>query len=303
MDGILLVMKPPGMTSFDVVAWLRNLTRIKKIGHAGTLDPSACGLIPVCFGKGTKAIEYFQRFDKSYRAEMVLGITTNSQDGDGEIIEESSIRPDMDTIIGVLKGFNGEYEQVPPMFSAVKINGKRLYELARKGIEVERRGRKVSINNLKLLYSKIDIKNPVLRFDVSCSKGTYIRTLCHDIGQKLGCGAYMSFLVRTQVGPFSLYEGSTLEEIKKYCLEGSLSSALKPTDTLFMDYPAIVFDKNTAKKYMNGLSVGYMGDEEISSVGNVRVYIETGLFLGIGSVSFDNGNVIIKSKKLLTRYP
>jgi tRNA pseudouridine55 synthase len=303
MDGILLVIKPPGMTSFDVVAWLRTLTGIKKTGHAGTLDPSACGLIPVCFGKGTKTIDYFQRFDKSYRAEMVLGISTNSQDGDGEIVEESSIRPDMNTILRVLQEFAGEYEQIPPMFSAVKINGKRLYELARKGIEIERRGRKVSINSIKLLYSKMDLKNPVLRFDVSCSKGTYIRTLCHDIGQKLGCGAYMSFLVRTQVGPFSLSEGFTLEEIKKYCYEGRLSQALLSTDTLFMDYPAIIFDKSDIKKYINGLSVQYTGKEINPTVSNVRAYTEAGLFLGIGSVSIDNGNMVIKSEKLLAKCP
>lgn len=303
MDGILLVIKPPKMTSFDVVAWLRNLTGVKKTGHAGTLDPSACGLMPVCFGKGTKAIEYFQRFDKSYSAEMVLGISTDSQDGDGEIVNECVVRPDMDAIQDVFREFTREYEQIPPMFSAVKINGKRLYELARKGIEVERKGRKVNIHSLKLLRTKMDLKNPILCFEVSCSKGTYIRTLCHDIGQKLGCGAYMSFLTRTRVGPFSLCEGLTLEEIKKRSSEGTLRSVLKSTDTLFMNFPAVIIEQNIIKKYMNGMSVICNGEEGYPDESNVRAYSETGLFLGLGSVSFDNGDMIVKSEKMLTKYP
>jgi len=302
MDGILLIIKPPDMTSFDVVAWLRNLTGVKKIGHAGTLDPSACGLIPVCLGKATKTIEYFQNFDKSYRAEMVLGISTNTQDGDGEVVEESDIRPDIDAINTALLNFTGEYEQIPPMFSAVKINGKRLYDLARKGIEVERKGRKVYIKAIKLLYSDLELKNPVLRFDVSCSKGTYIRTLCHDIGKNLGCGAYMSFLIRTQIGPFSIDEGLTLEEIKKLCLEKSLNSALKPMDSLFMDYPDVFMDDGLVKKYINGVPVPLTGNIFTDNL-RVRVYSETGSFLGIGFVFPDNGSMMIKSEKLLIKHP
>lgn len=303
MDGILLVIKPPDMTSFDVVAYLRSLTGEKKIGHAGTLDPSACGLIPVCLGKATKTIEYFQNFDKTYVAEMVLGITTNTQDGDGEIVEESDARPDIDHIKAVFRDFTGEYEQIPPMFSAVKVKGKKLYDLARKGLEVERAGRRVNIKSIRLLYSNLDLKNPVIRFEVSCSKGTYIRTLCHDIGKSLGCGAYMSFLVRTQTGPFSICEGLTLEEIKKRCSKETLNSALKPMDTLFMDYSAVIVNDGSMKKYINGIAVQLTGNETYPGKSRVRVYSEKGLFLGIGKVFPDNGNKMIRSEKLLINYP
>ncbi|NLY19601.1 MAG: tRNA pseudouridine(55) synthase TruB [Clostridiaceae bacterium] len=303
MDGILLVIKPPDMTSFDVVAWLRSLTGVKKIGHGGTLDPSACGLIPVCFGKATKTIEYFQNFDKVYRAEMILGISTNTQDGDGEIVEESDIRPDIDAINAVFRDFTGEYEQIPPMFSAVKIKGKKLYELARKGIEIERKERKVNIKSLKLLHAELDLKNPVLRFEVRCSKGTYIRTLCHDIGKTLGCGAYMSFLVRTQAGPFSVCEGLTPEEIKGLCAENALNSALKPMDVLFTDYSSVIVDDSQIKKYVNGMPVMIKGNKSSHGKSRVRVYSEKGLFLGIGLVFPDDGNIMIRSEKLLVKNP
>lgn len=299
MDGILLVIKPPGMTSFDVVAWIKKVTGNKKAGHAGTLDPGACGLLPVCIGKATKAMEYFQNHDKAYRAEMILGITTDTQDGEGAITEKNSTKPEIGAISAVMEEFIGECEQIPPMFSAVKSGGKRLYDLARKGIEVERGSRKVNIYNITLLSANMDAEYPVVRFDVSCSKGTYIRTLCHDIGQKLGCGAYMSFLVRTRVGIFSLSDGLTLEEIKKRSHEGSLDSAFYSVDILFGDYPGVYLDINNTKKFINGAAIEYRGKETYSNGSFARVYNEAGLFLGLGVMFIDNSeNIMIKPEKL-----
>lgn len=193
MNGLILVIKPPGMTSFDVVAYLRGILKVKKIGHAGTLDPAAGGLLPICLGKATKAIEWFMDFDKSYRAEMVLGVVTDTQDAEGNIIEKNQVTVDINTIKETVNSFVGKYKQTPPMFSAVKINGKRLYDLARQGKEVQRKARQVEIFNIAGVNVKQDYESTIVRFDVDCSKGTYIRTLCHDIGQRIGCGAHVLF--------------------------------------------------------------------------------------------------------------
>ncbi|HEY8500668.1 MAG TPA: tRNA pseudouridine(55) synthase TruB, partial [Clostridia bacterium] len=191
MNGILLLIKPPNMTSFDVVAWLRKITGIKKIGHAGTLDPAACGLLPVCIGKAARTLPWFSEFDKSYRVEMVLGIATDTYDSEGSILCENPVKPDNSHIKSVISEFTGEIDQIPPMYSAVKVSGKRLYDLAREGIEIERKARRVAIYDIDILDIKNEGPYPVVRFDVKCSKGTYIRSLCNDIGLKLGCGAHM----------------------------------------------------------------------------------------------------------------
>lgn len=296
MNGILLVLKPPGMTSFDVVAWLRGIFRVKKIGHAGTLDPAAAGLLPVCIGKATGTIDWFQDFDKSYRAEMVLGITTDTQDGEGEILQRNSVEVDADRLCSVMHGFIGEYEQIPPMYSAVKINGKRLYELARQGMELDRKSRPVKITSLKLINCKMDLEHPVVRFDVSCSKGTYIRTLCADIGQKLGCGAYMSFLVRTRVGPFHMADAFTLEEIQRYRNEDKLSSLLLPLDVVFEKYPALVPDERDLKRFLNGAA--FEAEQYGVEAGFVRIYSKPDSFAGLGTASVQNGKYLVKPRKL-----
>jgi tRNA pseudouridine55 synthase len=257
MDGILLVLKPPGMTSFDVIAWLRGITGIKKIGHAGTLDPAAVGLLPVCIGKATKTIGWLQDFDKSYRA----GIITNTQDQEGEILQRNKVELDKGELLQTFDLFIGEYEQLPPMHSAIKVNGKRLYELARQGVELHRKKRKVHISKLTLIDAKLDRENPVVLFDVSCSKGTYIRTLCADIGQKIGCGAYMSFLIRTGVGPFSIEKALTLEEIKRASEEGNLSSALLPVDIVFQKYPGVSLSSKDLLRFTNGAPVELMQED------------------------------------------
>ncbi len=300
MDGILLVIKPPDMTSFDVVAWLRKISGVRKIGHAGTLDPAACGLLPVCIGKATKAIEAFQNYGKSYRAEMVLGVVTNTQDGEGQIIEEKSVFLMPGDVESVLSEFVGNYEQVPPMFSAVKINGKRLYDLARQGIEVERKGREVTITALKLLDIKTDGNHPVVRFDVNCSKGTYIRTLCHDIGKKLGCGAHMSFLIRTMVGPFRLEKAVTLEEIEKCKSEGMLQSVLISADVLFQDYSPVYLKDMEIKRFVNGALVVCEAKKPETCSEKVRIYSDSSHFVGLGTVSYNNGSMLIKPEKLFS---
>lgn len=298
MDGILLVIKPPDMTSFDVVSYLRGLLKIKKIGHAGTLDPAACGLLPVCIGKATKSIDWFQDFDKSYRTEMVLGLTTDTQDAEGKTINEVKVEVDDTTIVNTINTFVGEYAQIPPMYSAIRIKGQRLYDLARQGIEVERNPRDVYISKIDTLEIKKNKDITSVRFDADCSKGTYIRTLCHDIGQKLGCGAHMSFLVRTRVGDFSITDGVTLEEVKKRQEEGALSSILKSVDLLFLNYKRVVIDRDMTKKFLNGAFVS-LEEHNLLEVGKTaRVYFEDGTFIGLGKVSCDGDRKKIKASKL-----
>lgn len=298
MDGILLVIKPSDMTSFDVVSYLRGIFKIKKIGHAGTLDPAACGLLPICLGKATKAIDWFQDFDKSYRAEMVLGLITDTQDAEGNIIEENEVYVDRTTVVNTINAFVGEYAQVPPMYSAIKIKGRKLYELARQGIEVERKARNVYISKIDALEIKENSDKTTVRFDVDCSKGTYIRTLCHDIGQKLGCGAHMSFLVRTRVGQFSLADGITLEDIKKHQEEETLASILKPIDLLFQNYEKVIIDRALMKRFLNGAYV-FLNKYDFSQMEKtVRVYSENDIFLGLGKVFVDGERKKMKVEKL-----
>lgn len=298
MDGILLVIKPPDMTSFDVVSYLRGLLKIKKIGHAGTLDPAACGLLPVCIGKATKSIDWFQDFDKSYRTEMVLGLTTDTQDAEGKTINEVKVEVDDTTIVNTINTFVGEYAQIPPMYSAIRIKGQRLYDLARQGIEVERNPRDVYISKIDTLEIKKNKDITSVRFDADCSKGTYIRTLCHDIGQKLGCGAHMSFLVRTRVGDFSITDGVTLEEVKKRQEEGALSSILKSVDLLFLNYKRVVIDRDMTIKFLNGAFVSLEEHNLLEVDKTARVYFEDGTFIGLGKVSCDGDRKKIKASKL-----
>ncbi len=296
MNGILLVLKPPGMTSFDVVSWLRGGFGVKRIGHAGTLDPAAVGLLPVCIGKAAKTIDWFQEFDKAYRAEMVLGITTNTQDGEGDILRQAAVSLHVDKLQAALNAFIGEYEQLPPMFSAVKVNGKRLYELARRGEEVARKTRKVTITRLHMLSAQLELEHPVVRFDVTCSKGTYIRTLCSDIGEKLGCGAYMSFLIRTRVGPFFIENAHTLEKIKNCSEEGTLASLLLPADTVFTRYPAVFADDPQLVRFINGAEINA---EAFQITGEtVRVYDKQGSFIGLGRLFTVNDQKMMRAYKL-----
>lgn len=227
MNGMLNVLKPPGMTSHDVVYWLRKTTGQKKAGHTGTLDPGAAGVLPVCLGKATKVIEYLPD-QKQYRAEIVFGRSTTTQDSFGRTVEKfetSGLEPGI--LEQNLAGFRGCIEQIPPMVSAVKHKGKKLYELARIGIEVERKPRAVHIYELTLIsFSNRNPEAPRAIIDVHCSAGTYIRTLCHDLGNRIGCGAYMSFLLRTKAGAFSLENTVTLEKILEKSQNGTIGEVM-----------------------------------------------------------------------------
>lgn len=222
MDGVINIYKEAGWTSFDVVAKMRGILKIKKIGHTGTLDPAATGVLPVCIGKGTKKVESFMADDKVYRAVMLLGVTTDSQDMTGEILTETEVNADESRILDAIRSFIGGYDQLPPMYSAKKVGGKKLVDLARKGVEVERKPRFVNIMGIDI--ESVDL--PRVTMKVTCSKGTYIRTLCHDIGQKLGCGAAMESLVRTRVGRFRIEDAVKLGELQKLADEDRLEEVV-----------------------------------------------------------------------------
>lgn len=225
MDGIIVVNKPKDWTSFDVVAKIRNLTKTKKVGHSGTLDPMATGVLPVFLGRATKSIKYFFDGDKGYIAEMTLGIATDTLDAEGKIIKNSKVKCQISDVESALKKFNGELLQIPPMHSAVKISGQRLYKLARKGLTVKREPRRVTIHNIKLLnYENGD--NPRASFEVLCSKGTYIRQLVSDVGDDLACGAHLSKLMRTYARPFHITQALDMETIITMAKNGKLDTVV-----------------------------------------------------------------------------
>ncbi|MBR4723262.1 MAG: tRNA pseudouridine(55) synthase TruB, partial [Clostridia bacterium] len=211
MNGIIVIDKPIGKTSHDMVSFVRRLTGIKKVGHTGTLDPDATGVLPICIGRATKAADMLTVSDKAYRTQLVLGKTTDTQDASGKVLKERQVMVTQADIEETVSQFIGEISQIPPMFSAIKKGGKKLYELARQGISVEREPRKVTIYDI--VIEEINLDNKTVTLDISCSKGTYIRTLCEDIGEKLGCGAYMNSLVRTKSAGFTLSDSYTQEEL------------------------------------------------------------------------------------------
>lgn len=248
MDRIINILKPPNMTSHDVVGRLRRLTRIKRIGHTGTLDPMAAGVLPVCIGKATKIIEYFEQDSKTYRCEITLGASTDTEDAWGTILESSDHMPSVEELRSSIMGFVGEIDQIPPMYSALKINGKKLYELAREGKVVEREARRRTIHSITII--RMDLDQKTVLFDVKCSKGTYIRTLCHDIGMQLGSYAHMSFLMRTESGQFALENSVTIEQLKNAEDVEKYSQSVEETFSTFgrIDVP-IEFEK----QIINGL--------------------------------------------------
>lgn len=250
MNGILNVYKEKGYTSHDVVAKLRGILHEKKIGHTGTLDPDAVGVLPVCVGKATKVCDILTDRDKTYTAVVCLGMTTDTLDMSGEVQQVREVRVSEEDIRKALGDFRGEITQIPPMYSAVKVNGKRLYELARKGQEVERRERRVTIH--ELILQSVNLEDNEFSLEVSCSKGTYIRSLCHDIGQKLGCGAVMKDLVRTRVGQFRIEEAKKLQEIEDFCRCQDPASLLQPIDSVFSEFPSGHVAEAAMKYLRNG---------------------------------------------------
>lgn len=248
MDGIIVVHKEKGFTSFDVVAKLRGILKQRKIGHTGTLDPDATGVLPVCLGCATKLCDMLTDTTKVYEAELLLGITTDTQDTSGTILEERAVEVTEEEVRNVIATFVGEQKQIPPMYSALKVDGKKLYELAREGKTVERKARDIRIDNIEVL----EVALPKVRMVVTCSKGTYIRTLCHDIGTKLGCGGAMASLIRRKTAGFVLEEAKTLEEIESIMKAGDINSIIKGVDTVFEGYPKAVVKEDCLKAVQNG---------------------------------------------------
>ena len=248
INGIINIYKEAGFTSHDVVAKLRGIVRQKKIGHTGTLDPDAVGVLPVCLGNATKLCDLMTDKSKEYEVCMRLGVTTDTQDMSGTVISEAAVTADTAAIETAIMGFVGGYEQIPPMYSALKVNGKRLYELARQGKEVERHPRHVDIPYIRIM----DIESPYARFVVGCSKGTYIRTLCADIGERLGCGAAMESLKRTRVGNFRIEDALTLSEIEALVKQGDCEKVVMAPDSIFMDYEGASVKPEAQGALLNG---------------------------------------------------
>lgn len=284
-DGIINVYKERGFTSHDVVAKLRGILRQKKIGHTGTLDPEAEGVLPVCLGSATKVCELLTDKEKTYRAVLLLGVTTDTQDATGTVLKETPVACEQEAVRDCIASFVGEQDQVPPMYSALKVNGKKLYELARQGIEVERKARRITIRRIEIC--KIDL--PRITMEVTCSKGTYIRTLCHDIGAALGCGGCMESLLRTQVGPFYLEESVRLGEIEQLRDAGQLSEVIQPIDSVFQSYRARYLTKAGDRLVQNGnpieavpeLIADATGEMDESDKERYRIYSSSGAFWAV----------------------
>ncbi|HDK7169430.1 TPA: tRNA pseudouridine(55) synthase TruB [Clostridium botulinum] len=275
MDGVINVLKPKGITSFDVVRDIRKIAKIKKVGHTGTLDPLASGVLPVCIGKATKIVDYIMEGTKTYRVEMKLGTTTDTYDREGTVLEEKEVSVSPEEVEKAIEKYKGDIEQVPPMYSALKVNGQKLYDLARKGIEVEREARKIQIHDICIL--SIDL--PYIIFDVKCSKGTYIRSLCFDIGNDLGSGAVMWNLERLEASPFNIKEAIKLEDLN----EENIKQFITPIDEALKDYEKLYLDKKFEKLVLNGV---ILKDRRV--LDNIeenklyRIYIEDNNFIGLG---------------------
>lgn len=253
-NGIINVYKESGFTSFDVVAKLRGILKQKKIGHTGTLDPDAEGVLVVCLGKATRLCDILTDKDKSYTATLLLGRTTDTEDSSGKLLTENEVNVTEEEVTNAIRSFVGEYDQIPPMYSAIKVNGKKLYELAREGIEIERTPRRVAIHKIDIISMEL----PYVTFRVSCGKGTYIRSLCRDIGEKLGCGGIMDKLVRDSVNAtetgkiFSLQDSLTLKQIEAMVESGQFEQCIIPVDQMFPKLAGYRVNENGNKKLYNG---------------------------------------------------
>lgn len=283
--GIINIEKEAGFTSHDVVAKLRGILGQKKIGHTGTLDPDAVGVLPVCLGVGTKLCDMLNDQNKEYIAELLLGVTTDTQDMSGTVLSRQEVNVTEDDVREAVYSFQGSYDQVPPMYSALKVNGKKLYELARAGKVVERKARCVQIEEIEILNMQL----PMVRMRVVCSKGTYIRTLCDDIGQKLGCGAAMKSLIRTRVGSFLQKDALRLDEVERLLGESRLGEYIIPVEKMFSNLRDIKVSHNYLKQLRNGncLALHMVHEKDMPTNGEwtdgerVRVYNEQGTFYGI----------------------
>lgn len=301
MNGIINVYKEKGYTSHDVVAKLRGILKMKKIGHTGTLDPDAVGVLPVCLGKGTKLCDMLTDKNKTYRTVLVLGKKTDTQDITGNVIEEKKIPDETDETVvrEAIMGFVGEYAQIPPMYSALKVNGKKLYELARQGITVDRKARNVNIYNIEIH----SINLPRVEMTVECSKGTYIRTLCNDIGEKLNTGACMESLIRTGTGTFDIEHSHKLAEIEEMVKAGNVDSIIKSVDSVFeslykcvvkSEFNVLIYNGNKFSK--QNMLLHEDDTLSLSDKERVRVYDEKNNFIGI--YIYDKKDDIFKPEKM-----
>lgn len=289
INGVINIYKIKGFTSHDVVAKLRGILRQKKIGHTGTLDPDATGVLPVCLGSATKLCDMLTDKKKEYVAKVRLGIVTDTQDMTGTVLDQKEVHVDEKQVTEALETFVGEYEQVPPMYSALKVNGKKLYELAREGKEVERKARPVTIHYIEIM----DMQLPELTIKVGCSKGTYIRTLCHDLGERLGCGAAMATLERTKSGQFTLDTALTLAELEEKLKDAGdnrdavIETHVIPVDKMFSELSELRLLPEWERLVQNGNSFEERNlkkefrNKERTDKSEYRVYIGDNIFMGV----------------------
>jgi len=281
MDGILNINKPQGKTSFSIVAMVKRLSGERRVGHAGTLDPAATGVLPVCLGQGTRIIEFLVDTTKAYRAQIELGVTTDTYDASGNIThQEDPSGITRKQLESAFSSFRGLIQQTPPMYSAVKHQGKRLYELARAGIRVERRSRPTRIYHLEL----VDWQPPIVTMEVVCSKGTYIRSLAHDLGQTLGCGASLRSLIRLRCGLFDIKDAISLPQLEDAFRYGYWQRFVYPIDIVLLHWTAIVVSDATGQAIRNGRPVDYLEQRSSalsSSEEHCRAYTSDGHFLGV----------------------
>lgn len=278
MDGVIVIRKEKGFTSHDVVAKLRGILHMKKIGHTGTLDPDAEGVLPVALGKATRLVDMITDKEKTYEAVMRLGVITDTQDMSGTVLSQTTeLSVTEEELCTVVSSFVGDYMQVPPMYSALKVNGKKLYELAREGKTVERKPRPVHFYEIEIL----DISFPLVRFRVTCSKGTYIRTLCHDIGEKLGCGAAMESLLRTKVGRFTLDDAITLAQTEEAVQEGTIESKILGIEEILAEYPRVCCTKEGDRLLANGNPLVQALVDAQEKKGWIRMCSSEGSFSGV----------------------
>ena len=299
MDGVVNVYKEKDFTSHDVIAILRGVLETKKIGHTGTLDPQAEGVLPVCVGKATKIAGDIMGSTKRYTAELRFGAETDTQDAFGEVLRRFEYEFDERAVREAVQSFMGEYSQIPPMYSAIKKNGIKLYDLARQGVEVEREPRKVTIYGIRIL----EMSEEGLKIDVQCSKGAYIRTLCEDIGRKLGYGAYMTSLIRTESGPYTLETARTIDQIRSLKNAGRAEEFFIPLESMFLQQEGFTVPSQDDKYLLNGNPLKYP-EEEMPPVRPhdlVRMHSSDGTFLGLYKVHYiAKGLVHMRPEKMFT---
>ncbi|MGC8861494.1 MAG: tRNA pseudouridine(55) synthase TruB [Armatimonadota bacterium] len=302
MDGVLNLKKPPGPTSHDLVDEVRRVFGVKRVGHAGTLDPMASGVLVVCLGRATRIVEYLMGLAKEYRARMILGVSTDTQDSTGAVVAEcdaSGVTREL--VEKTAAQFVGEIEQVPPMISAVKHNGERLYKLARQGKSVERAPRKVTVYSIDVVGFSEEAGRKCVEIVVRCSSGTYIRTLCADIGRDLGCGAHMSALERTQVGQFRIEDSVTVEDLQEAAENGRLDLLVISMADALSELPCVTIGVEDVTRAANGMAVPCFGGD--STVGPVRIVSQDGRLVGCGEVSRDRFGSTVKPRKVLIASP